>query len=1037
MLYDFYRIHAPESGEWTMRILGIELPEPEHYAVSVFGQSGLKMKTSFDRDEYKVGQPIIIEAEITENDAPVTDATVTAEIQAPATSYLARMTVAKQSGMFDDTKKSKVRQMPVLSTNTLTSTTSTFPLYDNGTNGDRMANDGIYTNSYDDTYIDGSYAFEIFASGVTSDGLDFRREDILTTYIAAPDAPKTISVTQPNGGENWATGSAQTVTWDRDNNMGRVRIDLSTDGGASWWDVTDGAYTENDGEFLYIPKPGDVSESCLIQVVSVENPNVYDKSDTEFSITGGAKDNEYFAYRLSNNFPAPIIDGVLDESIWSAIHADTLRFGGQPGEWSLPWLSWQDNLVIWKTLWSQEENKLYVAVTIQDDVQGDFDHNPSSDSFLPFHDESLELFIDADHSGGTYSGHFDQAQHWWLTGENVPVLDNYPTASEYTIYDGDEFTSAVTSGSIGNWICEAALNVYDVFPTERKTLAQGDTVGWNVWYNDSDNENSQNQAFIRDHQVGWIYNGPADENADYFGDLILAGDARLPHLTLVAPSGGELWHIGTSHSIEWLSNGTSGFVNIEISRDNGVTWTTLFEHIPNTHEKYWTVTDPVSEACRIRIIDSEGNVVNQSNSFAIGTDPEWFVDITIQGREKALHRILGGDSTATGEFDAIFDIATDPASLAYNAYFRAETEPSALSTDVRHWHAAAPVNLTWTLEIVNASGIQTTLSWEVFHLPPLGDVELIGSDFKIDMRTQNSVSVKGNATLEIQCRMAQNVTFHFMKSGWYLVSLPLRPENADLEYLFPEATVAYSYAPDQGYESEATLAPGVGYWIHMAAPATHIIYGSPVLSYTTSCQAGWHLIGSVFGSADFTHPNDDPDGSVLSAFGYDANNGSYIEIYPQGTGILEEKNGYWIGVANECQLTVGGENVTSLAKVSAVKRENFITHFGAQPPVPPFEDPSYVSSVVDKFAVCNYPNPFNPETVISYSLPESGFTELYIYNVLGQKIRSLVFAEQDVGVYRVTWNGRNDANDQVAAGVYYYRIKTPKFVETKKMILLR
>lgn len=85
----------------------------------------------------------------------------------------------------------------------------------------------------------------------------------------------------------------------------------------------------------------------------------------------------------------------------------------------------------------------------------------------------------------------------------------------------------------------------------------------------------------------------------------------------------------------------------------------------------------------------------------------------------------------------------------------------------------------------------------------------------------------------------------------------------------------------------------------------------------------------------------------------------------------------------------------------------------------------------------NYPNPFNPSTVIEYSLANDLDVELSVYSVNGQRVRTLVNAHQKKGTYSVVWDGRNNVGLQVASGVYFYRIKAGKFVDSKKMILLR
>ena len=95
-------------------------------------------------------------------------------------------------------------------------------------------------------------------------------------------------------------------------------------------------------------------------------------------------------------------------------------------------------------------------------------------------------------------------------------------------------------------------------------------------------------------------------------------------------------------------------------------------------------------------------------------------------------------------------------------------------------------------------------------------------------------------------------------------------------------------------------------------------------------------------------------------------------------------------------------------------------------------------STPDRFALHqNYPNPFNPETTISYQLPVTGSVELAIYNILGQKIRTLFNQRRTTGYYQVRWDGRNEAGVQVPSGVYLYRLVAHNFVQTQKMLLLR
>jgi hypothetical protein len=85
----------------------------------------------------------------------------------------------------------------------------------------------------------------------------------------------------------------------------------------------------------------------------------------------------------------------------------------------------------------------------------------------------------------------------------------------------------------------------------------------------------------------------------------------------------------------------------------------------------------------------------------------------------------------------------------------------------------------------------------------------------------------------------------------------------------------------------------------------------------------------------------------------------------------------------------------------------------------------------------NYPNPFNPETNIGYFVPRACQVRLEVFNLLGQKIRTLVNEHQTAGSREVSWDGRNEAGEQVASGVYFYKLQAEDFTQTKKMVLIR
>ena len=85
----------------------------------------------------------------------------------------------------------------------------------------------------------------------------------------------------------------------------------------------------------------------------------------------------------------------------------------------------------------------------------------------------------------------------------------------------------------------------------------------------------------------------------------------------------------------------------------------------------------------------------------------------------------------------------------------------------------------------------------------------------------------------------------------------------------------------------------------------------------------------------------------------------------------------------------------------------------------------------------NYPNPFNPSTVIEFTVPHRSHVELSVYNLLGQRVVTLVDEPMSQGTYRTVWYGRDESGHYVATGIYFYRLLAGDFTETRKMVLLK
>ncbi len=164
-------------------------------------------------------------------------------------------------------------------------------------------------------------------------------------------------------------------------------------------------------------------------------------------------------------------------------------------------------------------------------------------------------------------------------------------------------------------------------------------------------------------------------------------------------------------------------------------------------------------------------------------------------------------------------------------------------------------------------------------------------------------------------------------------------------------------------------------------------------------------------------------------------NNSGFEIQRSKDKITFSKIGYVNGFGSSTEkhsYSFVDEKAISGKSYYRLKQIDFDGSFSYSPVV------EVVSVLPNEFKLAqNYPNPFNPTTTIKYQLPAAGRVVLTIYNSLGERVKTLVDEIKDAGYYQIVWNGRNEVNTNVATGIYIYRIQSGKFMDIKKMILIK
>jgi DNA-binding transcriptional regulator YhcF (GntR family) len=118
--------------------------------------------------------------------------------------------------------------------------------------------------------------------------------------------------------------------------------------------------------------------------------------------------------------------------------------------------------------------------------------------------------------------------------------------------------------------------------------------------------------------------------------------------------------------------------------------------------------------------------------------------------------------------------------------------------------------------------------------------------------------------------------------------------------------------------------------------------------------------------------------------------------------------------------------------------DEMIQGFGIKSPQDSENASSGTSPAVSNVIIAqSYPNPFNPETEISFTLPENSYVSLTIYNIQGQKVKRLLNGYQPAGPRKVIWDGRDEKGEGVASGIYFYRIEAGPNTVTNRMVLLK
>ncbi len=473
-----------------------------------------------------------------------------------------------------------------------------------------------------------------------------------TFTIAAP----IITITSPNGGEEWyATGNYE-ISWSSVGSVSdNLTLEYSTDGGVAWNTIA--TAVANTGSYLWTV-PDVISSNCLIRIIDANRPEVTDTSDAQFSIIPPT------ITVTSPNGGEMWVVGTQHDITWTSTGADV---GAIRNDLTIEYST--DGGTTWKTINTGQGNDGVYTWTIPDDVSqncrvriydatrpatqdisdADFTITPPTFNITsPNGGESW--IVGTTHqitweSIGSVSDDLklEYSKDNFVSDINL-IADNIPNTGSYSWTIPDDVSNTVKVRITDNLNTVATDTSDTSFSIANPVITITSPNGGELW-TAGDTE-----------QITWTWTGAVSDDLkleyskdNFVSDINLIADnipntgsyswvvpndvsttvrVRItdntrpattdksnsdftilptPQITITSPNGGEEWIIGTQQQITWVDNGglISNNLTIQYSTDSGSTWKDIATGVANSGEFTWTVPDDYSIYARIRIFDAE------------------------------------------------------------------------------------------------------------------------------------------------------------------------------------------------------------------------------------------------------------------------------------------------------------------------------------------------------------------------------------------------------------------------------------------------
>jgi hypothetical protein len=905
-------------------------------------------------------------------------------------------------------------------------------------------------------------------------------------FTISPPLPPQLTITSPNGSENWFTGSLHNITWTSQGTISDVKLEYSIDGGANWLLVI--ASTPNDGTYPWTI-PDTPSDSCLVKISDVSNSETSDVSDNYFTITRQVVSGCRILFDISHGFatePEP-----LDTTYWSHLISALRSAGHEVVTNQLDF-----NLSGYKVVFLSLPGEDYTAAELS--------------ALQNFVQNGGAVVISAEHSGGfgtVYLNHV--ANLFGINFKSNVVLDdlhndqsinNWPIITDYLI---DPTTIGIDQTVIyAGSSLELSGSAYPVAYADTDAYTPPSlkgTVPTNALY------------------AGSFKNDPVDQ-------LTGQDDSNIVVMAASLYGKGKVWAVGDfniwADDYAAQNTGIDYYDNQELAL-NVFHWTciptetitvTIPVTIPDTCVK---IGDFILIPVNIGIVTGrdvysaeitltyDQNILQATDATLLGTIAEGRmmfynkydgkVEIGISGTEP-----LSGSGTLVYVGFNVLSLPDDSTIIHFERMRFNEGIPAAEAKDgvikpcevyqisgtVRYCLNDNPVDLA----LLRISGGKTDSvftdasgGYSFLNLP--GGLDYTVKPYKWGhqegaITAYDASLVLRNVVHLIQlsiCQMMSGDVTGNCEVSAYDASYILRyvvgeisqfPIGKDWGFypadLFPLDTIWCTDVPDSIYYSDlSTNMFNQDYKGILYGDVSGNWVGGDILAVRTGDFGSLPKVSIkniiVKPGEEFTLPielRELPETySAEFSLSYDPNwlEAKKVSLSDMTSGfMLEDRitsdqikialagakpvsgNGNLIGITFKVSDKVKPGERTEIKLVNLRVNESQVMELNL----------SYVVSVgalvPREFSLSqNRPNPFNPVTSIEYSLPARSHVVLEVYNLLGQKVTTLVNEEQEAGAHQAIWDGKDKVGNSVSSGIYFYRMKAENFSEVKKMVLMK